>query len=136
MFYDERSDVPVARVFPLERLQHNQSVVFFALWKTGSAVGFTQLYPGFSSVSMARSFTLNDLYVVSGARRSKVGAKLLEAAAAYSRAEGAVRLSLSTAMDNEAAQALYASEGWVRDTKFCVYSLPLLPQQGVGRRTR
>jgi len=42
---------------------------------------------------MARSFTLNDLYVVSEARRSKVGAKLLEVAAACSRVESAVRLS-------------------------------------------
>lgn len=45
VFYDKPSDVLVARAFLLERLQHNQSVVFLALWKTGSAVGFTQVFP-------------------------------------------------------------------------------------------
>lgn len=124
VFYGKPSDVTLARAFLLERLQHNQSVVFLALLESTSAVGFTQLYPGFSSVSAARRFILNDLYVSPEARRSKVGAKLLKAAATYSRSEGAVGLSLSTAIDNEAAQALYASQGWVRDTKFYTYSLP------------
>lgn len=125
VFYGKSSDTLAARTFLLERFQHNQSVLFLALQPNGTAVGFTQLYPSFSSVSAARSFILNDLYVAPEARRSKVGARLLEAAATYGRAVGAIRLSLSTAIDNETAQALYASQGWVRDTKFYAYSLPL-----------
>ncbi|MGH8524577.1 MAG: GNAT family N-acetyltransferase [Gammaproteobacteria bacterium] len=125
VFYGRASDVAVARTFLLERFQHNQSVLFIALQSDGTAVGFTQLYPSFSSVSAARTFILNDLFVVSGARRSGVAVKLLEAAAHYGRAVGAIRLSLSTAIDNETAQALYVSQGWVRDTKFYAYSLSL-----------
>ena len=125
VFYGRSSDVAVARSFLLERFQHNQSVLFIALQTNGEAVGFTQLYPTFSSVSAARAFILNDLYVVSQARRSGVAVKLLEAAANYGRAVGAIRLSLSTAIDNETAQALYVSQGWVRDTKFYAYGLPL-----------
>jgi ribosomal protein S18 acetylase RimI-like enzyme len=125
VFYGKASDVAVARLFLLERFQHNQSVLFIALQPNGAAVGFTQLYPSFSSVSAARAFILNDLYVVPEARRSRVAVKLLEAAANYGRAVGAIRLSLSTAIDNDAAQALYVSQGWVRDIKFYAYSLPL-----------
>ena len=125
MFYGKSSDVAVAHSFLLERFRHHQSVIFIALQTTGEAVGFTQLYPSFSSVSMARAFILNDLYVAPEVRRSGVAAKLLEAAADYGRAVGAIRLSLSTAIDNETAQALYVSQGWVRDTKFYAYSLPL-----------
>ena len=125
VFYGKPSDSAVARAFLLNRLQHNESVLFVALQAGGAAIGFVQLYPIFSSVSAARSFVLNDLYVIPDARRSKVGVKLLEAAVAYGRAVGAINLSLSTAIGNETAQALYVSQGWVRDTEFYAYSLLL-----------
>lgn len=125
VFYGKPSDIGVAQAFLLERFQHNQSVLFIALQANGAAVGFTQLYPSFSSVSAARTFILNDLFVVPEARRSGVAGKLLGAAKNYGRAVGAIRLSLSTAIDNESAQALYESQGWVCDTKFYAYSLPL-----------
>ena len=35
------------------------------------------------------------------------------------------RLALSTAISNESAQALYVSEGWVRDSDFHTYSFTL-----------
>ncbi len=125
MFYGKSSDLALARSFLLERFQHNQSIIFLALRDDGTAVGFTQLYPSFSSVSAGRIFILNDLFVVPEARRSRVAAQLLTAAANHGRAVGAIRLSLSTATTNEAAQALYSSEGWVRDTGFYEYSLAL-----------
>jgi ribosomal protein S18 acetylase RimI-like enzyme len=124
-FYGKPSDVPLARAFLLARFEHNQSVLFIATAPNGSAVGFAQLYPSFSSVSAARIFILNDLFVAPAARRSGVGVNLLQAAAQFGRTVGAVRLSLSTATDNESAQALYVSEGWVRETKFYAYNLSL-----------
>jgi ribosomal protein S18 acetylase RimI-like enzyme len=124
-FYGKPSDISVARAFLLERFKHNQSVIFIATESDGSAVGFTQLYPSFSSVSAARTFSLNDLFVAPAVRRSGVGLKLLEAAVEFGRAVGAIRLSLSTATDNESAQALYVSRGWVRDTRFYTYNLSL-----------
>jgi GNAT superfamily N-acetyltransferase len=45
---------------------------------------------------------------------------LLDAAVRHGREVGAIRLSLSTALTNTAAQALYASAGWERDVVFCV----------------
>ena len=41
------------------------------------------------------------------------------------RALGAASLSLSTALDNAPAQALYESLGWQRDSQFCEYGLTL-----------
>ena len=125
VFYGKPSDPALARGFLLERFQHNQSVIFLALQRDGSAVGFTQLYPSFSSVSATRTFILNDLFVAPAARRTGVAAQLLGAAADYWRAVGAIRLSLSTAVSNESAQALYVSEGWVLDADFHAYSLSL-----------
>jgi ribosomal protein S18 acetylase RimI-like enzyme len=63
--------------------------------------------------------------VIPAARRRKVGRALLEAAAEFGRRNGAVRLTLSTALSNSAAQALYERTGWKRDSVFCVFNLPL-----------
>jgi len=88
-------------------------------------MGFTQLYPSFSSVSAARIFILNDLFVVPEARRSGLGRQLLSAAKDFGQKEAAVGLTLSTEVTNEAAQGLYESEGWVRQRDFYTYQLAL-----------
>jgi len=123
-FYEQPADLQGARAFLRERMHHQQSVLFLA-HDGETPVGFTQLYPSFSSAAMARTFVLNDLYVAEAARRRGVGAKLLQAAAAYARTVGAVRLTLSTALTNRPAQTLYAAEGWKRDETFMVFHLKL-----------
>jgi ribosomal protein S18 acetylase RimI-like enzyme len=47
------------------------------------------------------------------------------AAADHAHALGAANLSLTTALDNAPAQALYESLGWQRDRQFCEYGLVL-----------
>jgi GNAT superfamily N-acetyltransferase len=123
-FYRAPSDTERARRFLRERFEHNQSVIFLA-FDGGRAVGFTQLYPSFSSVSMARIFVLNDLFVAPEARGRRAGAALLDAAADYGRRVGAVRLALSTELTNTTAQGVYEKRGWKRDTVFCFYELRL-----------
>ena len=123
-FYDQVGDLVAARNFLRARFEHGQSVVLLAE-SNGQAVGFTQLYPSFSSVSMARVFQLNDLFVAPTARRLGVGEALLKAAADHARKMGAVRLSLTTNVENLPAQSLYASMGWERDQKFYAYHLAL-----------
>ena len=124
-FYKRATDQAVAREFLFQRFQHQQSVIFIAHDDQGAAIGFTQLYPLFSSLTLARTFVLYDLFVAPSARRSGAARELLRAAADYGRAVGAGALELSTATDNESAQRLYESEGWVRDTAFYVYGLGL-----------
>ena len=124
-FYKRPSDTQAAHEFLLQRFRHQQSVIFVAHDEEGQAIGFTQLYPLFSSLTLARTFVLYDLFVTPSARRSGAGRQLLQAAADYGRAVGAGALELSTATDNVPAQRLYESEGWVRDTAFYVYGLGL-----------
>jgi GNAT superfamily N-acetyltransferase len=124
-FYRANADLSLARTFLRERLEKNESIIFIALLADGTATGFTQLYPTFSSVSMAPILTLNDLFVSQAARRLGVGKALLNAAADYGRANGAVRLSLRTENHNITAQALYEQEGWKRETQFYSYDLSL-----------
>lgn len=123
-FYGKTSDLPAAREFLRQRFEHGESTLFIAR-QAGAAVGFCQLYPSFSSVSLARTFILNDLFVLPSARRAGVGQALLDAAIGYGKALGGVRLTLSTAISTEQAQALYQTAGWVRDQQFYVYHYAL-----------
>lgn len=61
-FYGRSSDLQAVRKFLLARFNHGESVVFIA-HEGNKPVGFTQLYPSFSSVSLARIFVLNYLFV-------------------------------------------------------------------------
>jgi len=119
-FYGRPSDLQAATEFLSARFNHGESVLFIA-HEGHKAIGFTQLYPSFSSVSLARTFVLNDLFVDEHARRKGVASKLMAAAVDYARSLGAVRVSLSTATGNEAAQKLYQAIGWKRDEQFLVY---------------
>ena len=123
-FYGQPSDISAAHAFLRARFEHGESFVFIAL-NGDTPVGFTQLYPSFSSVSLARIFVLNDLFVHECARRKGVASKLLSAATEFAQALGAVRVSLSTAISNESAQALYQAAGWTRDEQFLVYHFPI-----------
>ena len=124
-FYRQATDPTRARNFLSERLSRHESEILLALDESGNGLGFTQLYPLFSSVRAVRTWLLNDLFVVAHARRQGVAAGLLRAAAEHAHALGAASLSLSTALDNAPAQALYESLGWQRDRQFCEYSLTL-----------
>jgi GNAT superfamily N-acetyltransferase len=113
-FYGQQGDIARAERFLRERCERGESVVLFAE-RDGVALGFTQLYPIFSSVGTERVWLLNDLYVSDTARRSGIGEALLAAAGDFGREQGALRLMLETGRDNVIAQALYRKLGWVAD---------------------
>jgi GNAT superfamily N-acetyltransferase len=125
VFYGKPSDPEGARRFLSERLIHQQSVVLLARDDAGAAVGFVQLYPTYSSVSMRKKFILNDLFVEPAARKAGVGAALLEEAKRVAEQFGALALTLSTAVDNHAAQHLYKSNGWELDANYLNFDFSL-----------
>jgi len=51
---------------------------------------------------------------------------MMSAAVKFATALGVDRLSLSTAVTNDAAQALYQSAGWKRDDQFLVLDFAIL----------
>lgn len=127
VFYRKPSDPELARAFLRERMKRGESVIFLARdAANGDALGFTQLYPSFSSVSARRVWTLNDLYVAADARRRGVARALMERAHLHARQTGALRVVLQTAIDNANAQVLYESLGYVRQSGMFEYALELL----------
>jgi len=119
-FYRQPSDPVGARAFLAERLKRDESVIFVAI-ADGAAVGFTQLYPLFSSVSMKRLWLLNDLFVAPAGRRAGAGRALLDRAERWAKETGAKGLTLSTELTNATAQRLYESAGWTKDDEFVHY---------------
>jgi len=126
-FYRRKRTDEDSRTFLTERLTRDESAIFVARDAAGAAVGFTQLYPLFSSLEMRRMWLLNDLYVVPGARRTGVAHALLQRAEAFARETGATRLTLDTAVSNRTAQRVYETAGWTPDHEFIVYTRFIRP---------
>lgn len=114
VFYKQATDLATAQIFLSERISRGESVIFMA-YEGKEALGFTQLYKSFSSVSMQPIYILNDLYVTHDARNKGIGERLLKQAQAYCRQKGFKGLALETATGNP-AQHLYERLGWEKDS--------------------
>jgi len=123
MFYGQHSNISAAGEFITQRLQNNQSVIFIAFNTDGKAVGFTQLYPIFSSVGLKNAWLLNDLYVTEAERGKRIATMLLDAAKEHGRQTNSGWLMLQTAITNHAAQKAYEANGWQRDNDYYVYTV-------------
>lgn len=118
------------RVFLEERLKCKESYIFIAK-VSQQAVGFVQLYPSFSSVSLQRIWILNDLFVAEDFRRRGVAQSLLQATQDFSCVGKAKRLVLQTGRDNVQAQALYEKMGWKKDVGTYYYEFPCDADEGL-----
>ncbi len=121
VFYKQISNPEAAKNFLKERFKNQDSVIFLCLDASEKALGFTQLYPSFSSVSMQRTYILNDLFVASESRKQGVGEALMEQAKQFAKNNGSKGLTLETDKDNP-AQALYKKLGWKKDTQVNHYT--------------
>lgn len=125
IFYQQQSNIEVARKFIQERLDNNESVIFVAL-AGNEPVGFTQLYPKYSSMRATKNWILNDLYVETIHRKKGIGEKLIEKAMDFARQNNAKFVELSTAVDNYIAQSLYERIGFKKteaETDFFTYRI-------------
>lgn len=123
IFYGQDSDLEASRKFVEERMKNNESVIFIIIEDSVKPLGFVQLYPSFSSVSMKRTWVLNDLYVEESERKKGVGKSLINKAKEFAFETGSKGLTLATAIDNINAQKLYEKCGYKRNETFYYYNL-------------
>jgi GNAT superfamily N-acetyltransferase len=121
VFYKRASDISAAKHFLKDRFRKGDSVIFLAIAQDGTGLGFTHLYPSFSSVAMQRVYILNDLFVDPEFRGHGIGEKLMEHAKTFAVANNCLGLTLETAKDNP-AQKLYERLGWTKDTEVFHYT--------------
>ena len=123
-FYGEPYDLDAATAFLTERLERDESIVLIAL-DGDNSVGFTQIYPSFSSTRLAPIWILNDLFVSPDARGTGAVDDLLDTAARLATEAGAVEVELATAHTNLRAQAVYDRHGYQLDETYKHYGKPL-----------
>jgi len=114
VFYKQEPNTEAAKSFLESRFQLKDSVIFLAFDSSNNAVGFTQLYPSFSSVSMQRVYILNDLFITSDSRGKGFGEALLNHAKQFAIENNSKGLILETDIENP-AQKLYERLGWIKD---------------------
>ena len=127
VFYQQPSDLGLARRFIEARLENNESTIFAAM-EGETAVGFVQLYPLFSSLRATRDWIINDLFVEPACRRRRIGHALVQQALRFASEQGGNFVELETGPDNIVAQGLYERMGFARrtaGTDYFIYRIDL-----------
>lgn len=125
-FYGELPFPDSSRKFLETRLKRKESVIYLALADDeDKLLGYCQLFPSYSSLSLKRVWILNDIFVAEDARRMLVADRLLQTAKQMAKETNAVRMRVATSVDNEVAHKVYESIGFREDTKFKNYILEL-----------
>lgn len=122
IFYEQKSDIKKVTAFLNSRLEKKDSIIFVAR-ENADIVGFTQLYPSFSSVEMKQIWILNDLFVSPQLRRQGIAKKLMQEALNHAKKTGAIRIDLATQVSNTHAQSLYEAIGYIKNESFYHYNL-------------
>jgi len=120
VFYRKESNEEQARLFLGERIERAESVIYLA-FDGEKAIGFTQLYPLFSSTRMKRVWLLNDLFVDLAYRGKGVSKLLIKAAKDLVRETGAAGVSLETEKSNTIGNQLYPATGFELDEEHNFY---------------
>lgn len=122
--YEQAPDLEGAKAYLAARFENNDSVIYVAEAE-GQLLGFTQLYPVFSSIGMKKAWILNDLFVDPEHRRKGAARKLIGASRELGQGTDARYIMLQTHITNTPAQALYEDEGFKRDEEFYYYYLSI-----------
>ncbi len=112
VWYRMPSDKPAAKAFLLERMYAKESVIYVCENEDKQLVGFTQLYPIFSSTRMKKSWLLNDLFVHVDHRGKGISKTLIEKAKELARSNNAAGILLETEKSNDIGNRLYPSVGF------------------------
>lgn len=111
VWYRKSADPVRAFQFLKERIENKESVIYIA-FDGERMVGFTQLYPLFSSTRMKRIWLLNDLYIEETHRGKGISKQLILAAKELANATDAAGILLETEKSNTIGNQLYPSTGF------------------------
>lgn len=111
VFYRKETNIEAAKQFLKARLEAKDSQIFVAE-EDSQLLGFTQLYPLFSSTRMKKLWLLNDLFVNAAARGRGISKGLIDQAKSLVKESSACGMFLETEITNEIGNSLYPRTGF------------------------
>ena len=118
-FKQPKDPVSVER-FLFEKFEHFESVIFIAQLQD-EVVGFAQLYPVFSSLTLQRVWLLNDFFIAEECRGSGVGTQLFAKVKEFTLLTKSKGIELSVEHTNKKAWAFWEKQGFKIDEEFRYY---------------
>lgn len=115
-------NVKACEEYLTERIKNKESVIFVAENDDNEIVGFTQLYPLFSSTNLKKLWLLNDLFVKQNHRGKGISVLLIDEAKKLCKETNAHGLILETDKTNVAGNNLYPKTGFKLDTEHNYYA--------------
>ncbi|SHN93545.1 hypothetical protein BHECKSOX_431 [Bathymodiolus heckerae thiotrophic gill symbiont] len=117
-FYKCERNNELAVEFISKRIEFEDSFILIAVDESKpllTIVGFTQMYPLYSSTEMKKLWLLNDLFVLKDYRKKGIAKKLIENNKQVAQTSGARGLFLETESTNEVAKNIYSNEGFIKN---------------------
>lgn len=120
-FKQEKNPMEVEH-FLFEKFNHLESIIFIAELHS-EVIGFAQLYPVFSSLTLQRVWLLNDFFIIESYRNQGVGKQLLAGVKEFASLTKAKGIELSVEHTNEKAWKFWEKQGFTLDKEFRYYFL-------------
>jgi ribosomal protein S18 acetylase RimI-like enzyme len=118
-FQQERNPLAVQK-YLFDKFEHRESVMFVAE-KQSQIVGFAQLYPTFSSLTLQRVWTLNDFFIIQNYRNRGIGQQLVLAVKEYGALTKAKGIELTVQHANTKEWNFWEKRGFMMDKEFRSY---------------
>ncbi|WP_158839220.1 GNAT family N-acetyltransferase [Polaribacter sp. L3A8] len=125
LFYKQPSNIPKYRAYLKDRMLQDNTIFCLAVDANNNAVGFTQNFNSYSSLSLHPILVLNDLFVSSNYRRKGIAEMLIKKTFQLAKKANMFRVDLRTSKDNTGAQKLYNKMNFIRDENVYTYRCEL-----------
>lgn len=125
-FYEQPSDPEASHKYLQARFHNQESVMFLAYEiRDGQRVGigFSQLYPTFSSVALRKLWVLHDLYVEESYRKQGIAKMLINKCKDLVIENSPIGIVIESRISNQSAQHLFDAVGFVKEGEHYFYYL-------------
>jgi GNAT superfamily N-acetyltransferase len=119
-YFKQQKNPEAVNQFLFEKFEHLESVIFIAQLED-EVVGFAQLYPVFSSLTLQRVWLLNDFFIAEEYRGSGVGTQLFAKVKEVTLLTKSKGIELSVEHTNKKAWAFWEKQGFKMDEEFRYY---------------
>jgi GNAT superfamily N-acetyltransferase len=119
-YFGQKKDPEMVAQFLFDRFEHLESIIFIAE-QQDEVIGFAQLYPVFSSLTLQRVWLLNDFFIAEEYRGSGGGSHLFTTVKEFTLLTKSKGIELSVEHTNKKAWSFWEKQGFKLDEEFRYY---------------